>query len=362
MTADTIGGLWTFALVLCEALCKSGTEVALVTMGRLPDAAKRAQAARIRNLSLISTDYRLEWTDDCARDVAASQEFVLRLAEALRPDIVHANTYCHAALPFGVPVLLTAHSCVATWWRACKNTPMPAQYLAYSTWIADAISRADLLVAPTSAFLHEFRSVHGRARAQRVIRNGRAIPPCRTATKEPVVLAAGRLWDEGKNIDVLCRAAQAGNLAIEIAGDNTSPDGRVAEFENVTLLGRLGPDALLQRMARAAVFAAPARYEPFGLSILEAALSGCALVLGDIRTLRELWDGAAIFVPPDDAMAWRHALSGLIAEPARAAHAGMRAQAHAERYSSEAMATGYLAAYAALLPHKQELPLAGVAA
>ena len=34
----------------------------------------------------------------------------------------------------------------------------------------------------------------------------------------------------------------------------------------------------------------PARYEPFGLSILEAALSGCALVLGDLPSLRELWD------------------------------------------------------------------------
>ncbi len=31
----------------------------------------------------------------------------------------------------------------------------------------------------------------------------------------------------------------------------------------------------------------PARYEPFGLSVLEAALSGCALVLGDIPSLRE---------------------------------------------------------------------------
>jgi glycosyltransferase involved in cell wall biosynthesis len=362
MTADTIGGVWTFALDLCQALGSGGTDVTLVTMGRLPDAEQRAEAARNRRLSLVCTDYRLEWMDDCARDVAASQEFVLRLAQALRPDLVHANTYCHAALPYGVPVLLTAHSCVSTWWRACKETPIPAAYRTYSSWVAEAVARADLLVAPTRAFLQAFQSIHGRAKAQRVIRNGRAIAAGESVTKDGVVLAAGRLWDEAKNIDVLCRAARGSNLTIEIAGDSTSPDGRPARFEHVTLLGRLAPDALLQRMARARVFAAPARYEPFGLSILEAAVGGCALVLGDIPTLRELWDGAALFVPPDDATAWRHALSGLVADPARAAHAGMRARAHARHYSREAMAAGYLTAYAALLSQAHAQQLAGVAA
>ena len=39
-----------------------------------------------------------------------------------------------------------------------------------------------------------------------------------------------------------------------------------------------------------------ALYEPFGLAVLEAAQAGCALVLSDIPTFRELWDGAALFV------------------------------------------------------------------
>ncbi len=54
-------------------------------------------------------------------------------------------------------------------------------------------------------------------------------------------------------------------------------------------VGRLGPEEMREQYARAAIFAHPARYEPFGLSVLEAALSGCALVLGDISSLRELW-------------------------------------------------------------------------
>ena len=35
--------------------------------------------------------------------------------------------------------------------------------------------------------------------------------------------------------------------------------------------------------------------------MLEAASAGCPLILGDIPTFRELWDGAAVFVAPDDA-------------------------------------------------------------
>src|SRR5690625_7216151 len=36
-------------------------------------------------------------------------------------------------------------------------------------------------------------------------------------------------------------------------------------------------------LRQASVFVMPSRYEPFGLSVLEAALSGCALILSDIQ-------------------------------------------------------------------------------
>ncbi|TIN16886.1 MAG: glycosyltransferase family 4 protein, partial [Mesorhizobium sp.] len=48
-------------------------------------------------------------------------------------------------------------------------------------------------------------------------------------------------------------------------------------------------------MARAGIFMSPSLYEPFGLAVLEAAMSATPLVLSDIATYRELWDGAAMF-------------------------------------------------------------------
>ena len=61
-----------------------------------------------------------------------------------------------------------------------------------------------------------------------------------------------------------------------------------------------------------AIYASPARYEPFGLGVLEAALSSCALVLGDSPTLREPWSDAALFVPPDDHDALLTALADVV--------------------------------------------------
>jgi glycosyltransferase involved in cell wall biosynthesis len=102
-------------------------------------------------------------------------------------------------------------------------------------------------------------------------------------------------------------------------------------------------------MARASIYAMPARYEPFGLSILEAGLSGCALVLGDIPSLREHWDGAAAFVAPDDRGALRRAIGRLIDSPARRAELGRRARERGHEFTVGRMVDAYQRLYHGLL-------------
>ena len=76
----------------------------------------------------------------------------------------------------------------------------------------------------------------------------------------------------------------------------------------------------------------------FGLSALEAALSGCALVLGDIPSLREVWGDAALFVAPDDTDALAQALQGLIDRPAYRRELADRATKRAGLYTPRRMA------------------------
>ncbi|MGZ3458845.1 MAG: glycosyltransferase, partial [Archangium sp.] len=89
-------------------------------------------------------------------------------------------------------------------------------------------------------------------------------------------------------------------------------------------------------------------YEPFGLSVLEAALAGCALVLGDIPSLREVWGDTALFVHPDDGDGLVRALRSLMNNPAERERLATEARARALTFSPRRMAEAYLELYAAL--------------
>jgi glycosyltransferase involved in cell wall biosynthesis len=110
-----------------------------------------------------------------------------------------------------------------------------------------------------------------------------------------------------------------------------------------------------EQLARAAIYALPARYEPFGLSILEAALSECTLVLGDIPSLRENWDGAALFVAPDDHEGLKRILLNLIAKPDLRRALGKRALERGRKFTSQCMARKYLQLYSELLSENNSL-------
>ena len=170
--------------------------------------------------------------------------------------------------------------------------------------------------------------------------------------KEPVILAAGRLWDAAKNIAAL--QAVAGRLPwpVCVAGPAVPPGADAlgaAPPPGVLWLGELSPDALAVHFSRASIYALPARYEPFGLSALEAGLSQCALVLGDIASLREVWGDAALYVPPEDHEALHATLIRLIEDPALLQQMGQKALARARQFTPQRMVDAYLSAYARLL-------------
>jgi glycogen synthase len=184
-----------------------------------------------------------------------------------------------------------------------------------------------------------------------VIHNGRSEASFAPAVKEPCVLSAGRLWDEAKNLAALERAAPDVPWPVYVAGDDRSPDGSSsdAQTRHTRPLGRLDEREMAGWLSRASIYALPARYEPFGLSALEAALSGCALVLGDIPSLREVWGDDAWFVPPDDAGRLADAIRTLVHSPTLRNEMARRASVRARRYTPQRMAAQYVAAYESMV-------------
>src|SRR4051812_28341104 len=89
MTADTIGGVWTYALDLSRALGRHGVNVLLATMGQEMTPVQRQQAAAIPNLAIEEGKYKPEWMDDPWSDVADAGDWLLELERRFEPDIVH---------------------------------------------------------------------------------------------------------------------------------------------------------------------------------------------------------------------------------------------------------------------------------
>jgi glycogen(starch) synthase len=346
LTTDTLGGVWTFAQELSESLASSGVEVLLACLGGRLSSEQRAAMAGLPNITLVESRYKLEWMHDPWADVAASGDWLLELAERFQPDVVHLNSFGHGALPWQVPTLLTAHSCVLSWWMAVHKEAAPAEWNRYRDFVERSISSADGITAPSKAMLDCLhRCYRAPMKNSRVIRNGRRADRFRRAPKEPFVLAAGRLWDDAKNIAALERISPRLSWPCFVAGEPCHPDGSEARFRGCEMLGKLAPERLFDWYARASVYALPARYEPFGLSALEAALSGCALVLGDIDSLREVWGDAAIFVDPEDDRALELALTSLIEDPRLRAVMSARSVERARSFSAGKMAQDYLEAY-----------------
>lgn len=349
MTTDTVGGVWTYALQLADALRAHGAEIALATMGRPLTPAQRAAADALPNVQVFESGYKLEWMQEPWADVRAAGAWLLDLAEQVRPDIVHLNNYCHGLLDWPAPVLMVGHSCVLSWYRAVRGQEAGPEWDHYREEVRKGLQAADLVVAPTEAMLRSLEDDYGPFRRRQVILNGRTLPEVPVGTKDPVVLAAGRLWDEAKNIGTLAVAAGLLPWRVCIAGDAKHPDGSTARFEGVERLGLLDPSELLDWYARATIYALPARYEPFGLTPLEAALCGCALVLGDIPTLREIWGEGAYYVPPDDASALAEGIRRLIDDLAFRRELIGHARARAQKLNAAHMAAEYEAAYRQLL-------------
>jgi glycogen(starch) synthase len=352
MTADAVGGVWHYALALCAA--RSDTRFVLAVMGPMPSAAQREAAGRLDNVVLEEYGHRLEWMQGAAGRLDASRHWLTLLARRYQADLLHINGYAHARNVTGLPTLAVAHSDVLSWWRAVHGKAAAREWGPYRREVVAGLHAADRVVAPTASVLDDLARHYGfDPGCGIVIPNGIDITSYMPRPKRAAIMSAGRLWDEAKNLALLDEAAAGIDWPIEIAGDANHPEGGQARLRTGRPLGILTPVEMAERLGTTAIYAAPARYEPFGLGILEAAASGCALVLGDIPSLRENWDGAALFVPPDDATAWRTTLSCLIACDSRREALGGAARRRALAFTRERMAACYAELYRELADARQ---------
>ena len=363
VTADAVGGVWQYSLDLARGLSGLGIETVLAVLGPPPSERQREEAEDVTGLKLVETGLALDWMAEDAASVRRAGAAVAKLARQHRVDLVQLNSAALAAeAEFPVPVVAVQHSCVATWWEAVHGTELPEDFAWRTALVGAGLRRARAVVAPTSAFGEATRRRYKLPQAPRTVHNGRKPLKLPRRAQHDFAFTAGRLWDEGKNLGTLDACAGRMTVPVHVAGPVRGPNGTAVMFDHLHCLGALGEGELARWLAARPVFVSTALYEPFGLAVLEAAAAGCPLILSDIPTFRELWEGVAFFVPARDERGFAVAIANLIHDDFEREMMGRAAMDRAARFRPEAMAAQMAAIYRSLLPVVQRPVLAARAA
>lgn len=359
LTCDAVGGVWTHTRELASGLRDRGWRVTVAVFGPWAEG-QGTEWAEARGVPVVHGGGGLEWMEGTEKEVAAGQQRLRELVQDLRPDVLHANQFAAAAARSLTPCLLAVHSDVVSWWRAVHGCAPPRTPFTefYEGMARAGLEAADLVVTPTAAARDGLRASFppegGSGEELEIIPNGMDGAGGDTK-KRGYAAAAGRLWDAGKQLRILWQSGWA--LPVFIAGPREATrDGAAPRADwgrapaGVQWVGNLAPPEMQRLLAGADVFIVPSCYEPFGLGALEAARNGCALLLNDIPSLREVWGDAAAYFACDDAVALGKELRHLAAHPSRRRRLAQAAEHRArERYGRGLMVQRYIAAYARVM-------------
>jgi glycosyltransferase involved in cell wall biosynthesis len=357
ITTDAVGGVWNYSTTLAQSLADGpGVQILLAVCGPRPRADQLAALALGPragggSIDVEYLDMPLEWEGADEDAYAAGRQALLQAALKWRAHILHANEHHLGQIgASGLPVLVVSHSDLCSWSAALGRDASQEVDAAYMLRVINGLSNASLVVAPSASVVESLSTWFGYAEAVRVIPNGVSaaddgLAPARTID----AIMAGRLWDPAKNLACF-RQAVAGwpNGAFAAVGPLAPPGGSpvAAEPGTIQYPGQIANAELREMLARTHVLVSPARYEPFGLTVVEAAMAGCCLVLSDIPSYRALWENTALYFNPTDPTALNTILHVALDDPDLRHAMATRARRRAEsRYTAERMARAYLATY-----------------
>lgn len=327
-----IGGSERHLLTLLPALAERGVDVRFLGLddpSRAPDPFYEA----------LSVPYeRLTAPRDVDPALAFRVRRAVRSADLVHTHLVHADVYG----AFGARRLVST-----------KHNDDPFRAGAFRFVERALARRASRVIAITQALAHfQVEQVGLPADNVLVIHYGLddlpqawgTNPPDPVPTNVRVLLCVCRLEPQ-KGVDVAIRALEEipdAHLVVLGEGPQRAELEQLAG-DRVHLLGRV-PDVAAW-LRRADVLVHPARWEGFGLALLEAMLASLPVVATRVSSIPEIVvDGeTGLLVPPDDASALAAAVNRVLADPAGYGERG-QARARAE-FSVAKMTDRTLAVY-----------------
>jgi glycogen(starch) synthase len=365
VTADTVGGVWTYTRELVTGLAKRDIRITLVSFGAIPSRAQTDWLTPLTGVKYFPTGFRLEWMQDASclsQDLFESKQYLRSIIHECKPDLLHLSQYCYGSLDLPLPKVMVAHSDVMSWSQAVRGFQPQDQWAQwYRATVRQGLAGASLLVAPSRWMLDCIESCYGEQCHSRVIYNGRSPALFNPfVSKHNYAASVGRLWDDGKQSQLLMQLEDV-PMPVFLAGAHTLTDESLSKkipgvdrtASGIQSKGQLSEGEIRELLSRAAIYIATSRYEPFGLAPLEAALSRCAILANDIPSFREIWGDAALYFRRNDAQSLQKALALLHGDrQLRLTYANLAYERARQRYTADRMVEQYVQIYAALLERR----------
>jgi glycogen(starch) synthase len=293
----------------------------------------------------------LEWMQQNEHCLPYGEKTLREVAHSFGAELLHSSQFCYGAAELGIPKIVTAHSDVFSWARACRHPLESSAWLdQYRRLVQNGLDSADAVTAPTEWMLSALKEEFSLPPVSAVISNGRAMCESRPSKRQLRAVTAGRLWDPGKGLSIL--HALRPPMPIVIAGEQRCEDAAADIPQGVEMLGVLQREELFQVFRESAVYICASHYEPFGLAALEAALCGCAVLARDIPSLREVWGGGAACFRSADELS--RLLAGFCQDPQQLVEAQRRAHGRARLYTRERMVGAFRMLYRCVLAGERE--------
>ncbi len=338
--ATDTGGQVTYVLELSRALAALGVAVDLYTRGFEGRAALEAVSEDVRIIRIpcgpdkfiIKEEMLPSWPE-----FADNCELYIKDG-SLRYQLLHSHYWdagyvCRLLAPrLGINFVHTSHSLGA--WKRERMGGDPAameKLYHFDERIAEekrVFAAAAGITVTNAAGVEKYEEYYGFESENMVVippgvntarfnpdDDGRAV----AGTERPYVFSLSRI-DTNKGLDFLinafARVAREANLALVIGGGSAAPEERerlvLEELrdlaathgfgERVTFAGYVTDEDLPYFYRRARAFILPSKFEPFGMTALEAMACGTAVVATNLGGLaRYLRDGRdALLVDPSD--------------------------------------------------------------
>ena len=358
MTTDVKSEVWDYSLTLSKALLKHiNAEILMISMGGNPTDSQKKQLEDL-NIEFQFTDFSSDFSidDKVNPDDSKIKTIFESSIKSFNPHIVHLN-HGYPDFDFDKPCVFACHANILNkkLWNDSINrySPLHKNLLNYKQIINKSLNNADIIIAPSRFFAENIVKTFNFTKGIKIIYNGIDYKPHSCLKESPTLVTFGNMSDNIKHINLLLNMAYRlpDNIKIKIIGDSQF-DRKLPK--NVEFLKNLSNFDLQEVYKNSSIYLALSNYESNGLSSMQAAYSGCAILANDIPACKELWGDCAYIFDRDDQNSLMRCINNLVENPNLLEITSRNCQAKAlSVFNSKRMAYEYINLYKNILKKHQ---------